>query len=86
MKTLIAAIVLSTIAGAAFAGEGNGNPFPYNAGSVTVQVAPSGYHAMQEAPMPTVSSLNSVPALPTNGSEGIVQTANSLPVGATDGT
>ena len=89
MKTLIATAALSLLAGAAFAGEGNGDPFPYSAPGQVVslknykQAAPA-----KQNPYPfTVPGTPMVigQILPTNGSAGAVQTANSLPPGFENG-
>lgn len=90
MKTLIAATALSLVAGAAFAGEGQGNPFPFRAPPIAVSI--QGYQ--QEAggsqnPYPFTAAsrqrMTSMPVLPTAGSDGVMQTANSLPAGFEDG-
>ena len=77
----------------AFAGEGNGNPFPGNFGTLTTtqtfpQVADTGSNAYPDITGRPGSDLPSLMAevLPANGSEGAVQTANSLPRGAEEGT
>ena len=89
MKTLIAVVALSVSAGAAFAGEGNGDPFPFRAAPLSVTL--NNYHQAKgknqdpfpfKAPsMPMVQN----EVLPTNGAAGIVQTANSLPPGFENG-
>ncbi len=92
--TLLAAAALFGLALApAMAGEGQGNPFPGNFGTLTVtrslpQVADTGSQAYPDFTGRPGSDLPSLMAevLPTNGSEGAVQTANSLPSGAEDGT
>ncbi len=92
--TLLAAAALFGLALApAMAGEGQGNPFPGNFGTLTVsrslpQVADTGSQAYPDFTGRPGSDLPSLMAevLPTDGSEGAVQTANSLPKGAEDGT
>lgn len=92
--TLLAAAALFGLALApALAGEGQGNPFPGNFGTLTVtrslpQVADTGSQAYPDFTGRAGSDLPSLMAevLPTDGSEGAVQTANSLPRGAEDGT
>lgn len=91
MKTLIAAAAMSLVAGAAFAAEGNGDPFAYHATVQPVQTAPLAFRGTPASQNPypftvPMSGFNTVPLLPTNGSQGIVQTANSLPAGAAEGT
>lgn len=89
MKTLIAATALSLVAGAAFAGEGAGNPFPFTAAPISVSMqnykrAPSA----SQNPFPFTApgiAMSASPVLPTSGSDGVVQTANSMPVGFEDG-
>ncbi len=91
MKTLVAAVAMSLMAGTAFAGEGNGNPFPMAMQSAPTPTAPLAYRGVPvyQNPYPFVVphvAWNTVPPLPSNGGNAIVQTANSLPVGAADGT
>lgn len=89
-KTLIAAATLSLIAGAAFAGEGGGDPFAYRTSGPAVATAPYARSASaSQNPFPfTIPSVswNTIPVLPTNGANAIVQTANSLPAGFENGT
>ena len=104
---LIAASVLAMSTGAAFAGEGNGNPFPFAGGQAIADV-PTNVIQTGQTPMMTRMPPNSVSysrtamaaairqyanvpvttgqVLPTNGSQAPVQTANSLPPNAEDGT
>jgi hypothetical protein len=102
MKTFIrAALVASSLiaSGLAFApamaAEGNSEPFPLNAGSFTThsgltrpRVADTGSEAYPNLAGRPGSDLPALAGdvLPTNGSEGIVQTANSLPAHFEDGT
>ncbi len=90
MKTLIAAVALTLVTGAAMA-EGNGEPFPNTMTSGRVvnlqKYQPAKERGIQN-PYPftapgTPMAMDQV--LPTNGSQGPVQTANSLPVGFDDG-
>ena len=95
MKTtlLTAAALFGLALAPALAGEGNGNPFPGNFGTLTTtgtlpQVADTGSNAYPDITGRAGSDLPSLMAevLPANGSEGAVQTANSLPRGAEEGT
>ncbi len=97
MKTFIlAAIVASSLGFApAMAAEGNSEPFPNNAGSfmphaalTAPQVAETGSEAYPSILGRPGSDLPQLAGnvLPTNGSEGIVQTANSLPAHFEEGT
>ena len=93
LTILAAAGALSMIAGSmipgtAFAGEGNGDPFPFQG---TAQVVASGVASetgSQAYPSFTGPSVfvTAGRVLPTNGSQGVVQTANSLPRGFEHGT
>lgn len=89
MKTLIAAAALSLVAGAAFAGEGNGDPFPFTAaGQVMTLNNYKQAAGANQNPYPfTMPGTRMVvgQVLPSNGSAGAVQTANSLPAGFSDG-
>lgn len=96
MKTMIlAAIVASSLGLApAMAAEGNGEPFP-NYASVTSsptriapQVADTGSSAYPNVAGRPGSDLPRLAGdvLPSNGSEGAVQTANSLPAHFEEGT
>ncbi len=126
MKTifLAAAVALSLGAAPAFAGEGNGDPFPFSAQSPAVstyaaqprfadtgsnaypdvagragtglanpagpqvQFADTGSNAYPNVVGRPGSDLPSLAGdvLPTNGSQGAVQTANSLPARFEEGT
>ena len=88
---LAAALILS--AHAAQAAEGNGDPFPFRAPGITTTVTgtkmladqpdnPFGY----KAPGQVVTARESGAMLPANGSEGPVQSANSLPAGFASGS
>lgn len=90
MKTIIlAASALALSMGAAMAGEGNYEPFPNTAAgrfAVPAQAfndtGSAGYIRTQRP----VAALANDEALPQSGSEASVQTANSLPLGAEEGT
>ena len=90
MKTLIAAVALTLFAGAAYA-EGNGEPFPNTATagraiSLNAYQRPVG--GAYQNPYPFVAPGTPMvvdQVLPTNGSQGPVQTVNSLPQGFEDG-
>ncbi len=93
--TLLTAVALFGLALApALAAEGNGDPFPGNYGTITTttrvlpQVADTGSAAYPNFVGRPGSDLPNLvgEVLPTNGSEGAVQTANSLPRGAEEGT
>ena len=93
MKTnLIAASLLALAMGVGVAhaeGEGNGNPFPNTeAGHFVVAnqvLSDTGSESIPHFGGRT-TALTQGDLLPANGSEGAVQTANSLPVGAEEGT
>ncbi len=98
MKTLIlAAAVLGLAAGAAHAGEGArmppqwnvvGNPFPYAASqSRTTTAAPALDTGSQAYPAADGAGAAFVTGqeIPPNSSEGVMQTANSLPPGFASG-
>ena len=87
-KIFIAASVFALMLGVAHAGEGNGDPFAdRTAHSVIANqvVSDTGSEST-----PTygrgVTVLTQGDVLPTNGSNAIVQTANSLPSGFENGT
>ena len=94
--TILAAIaVLSFGLAPAMAGEGNGEPFFNNAGSITTrtgltapQVADTGSAAYPNLAGRPGSDLPRLAGnvLPSNGSESAVQTANSLPARFEEGT
>lgn len=95
MKTLfLAAVALSLGLAPAFAGEGNGEPFPNTAESFTARATtPSQYADTGSNAYPNVAGRpgSDLPGLagdvlPANGSEGAVQTANSLPARFEEGT
>lgn len=99
MKNLLSAVavVLAIGLAPAMAAEGNGDPFPNNAGDFTTRTASrtsgpvyadTGSNAYPTQPGRPGSDLPSLAGdvLPTNGSQGIVQTANSLPAGFENGT
>jgi hypothetical protein len=89
-KLLIAAAAAAlSLATTAFAAEGNGDPFPFRAPAspVAVTTARDTGAAQYPAYNPRLSwSESSQLTLPENGSNGPVETANSLPRGAMDGT
>ena len=90
---LIAAVsltVLSATVAAHAEGEGSGDPFPFRAPGLMI-VRPSGLADTGSAAYPNFSSrpgqmVAEGQTLPSNGSEGAVQTAASLPRGFFDGT
>lgn len=90
MKMLIAAAALSVIAGAAYAGEGEGNPFPYQA--PTTPFSLNGYKqapGTSQNPYPFLVPGQAVAeeqVISPVGSAGEPQSANSLPRGFEDGT
>ena len=91
-KMIIAAagLVLSLSVGRAFAGEGNGDPFPYQANAyVTTGPALMADTGSAAYPQPTGNRVqpSSLAQLePAPGSEAPIQTALSLPRGAGMGT
>ena len=97
MKTLLLATAVAFSLGLApaFAGEGNGDPFPNTAvtfapstASASHQFADTGSNAYPDVAGRPGSDLPSLAGdvLPTNGSQGPVQTANSLPTRFEEGT
>lgn len=97
MKTLFlaAAVAFSFGLAPAFAGEGNGEPFPTVAEGFTARTAsaPQQFADTGSSAYPDVAGRpgSDLPGLagdvlPTNGSEGAVQTANSLPARFEEGT
>ena len=92
MRVLMAAVSLFALSGVGSAyAESNGLAFVEQpASAAAVLSAPSPWDVGSES-YPGFASANAVPVvggqvLPPNGSEGIVQTANSLPVGFANGT
>ncbi len=87
-KLMIAAVslVLSVSADRAFAGEGNGDPFPYQADAyVTARPALMADTGSGAYPQPTGNRVqpSSLAQLePAAGSEGLIQSTLSLPRGA----
>jgi hypothetical protein len=90
MKTMLfaAASMLSLSQGTALAAPPyhvKGNPFPFTAPSTSVLAAPpgtdTGSEAYQSSPPGRAVPAMEGQVLPPNGSNGIVQTANSLPPG-----
>lgn len=83
MKTpFIAAAFLALTMGAAYAGEGNGEPFPNTASSGSLVANQVLSDTGSETPPHFgrgVIELTEGNVLPTNGSESAVQTVNSLP-------
>ncbi len=96
MNTLsVVALVLavSLPIGSAFAGgEGSGDPFPFQAPRITTQFGKMvGRSTLTDpfqyrSPDQTVTSLDMNAMAPQTGSEGSVQTANSVPRSALEGT
>ncbi len=90
MKLTILAVAgaLSLVAGTAFAGEGNGEPFPFQGTTQVVANAVASDTGSQAYPSSSGLSIvvTAGGTLPTNGSQGAVQTANSLPRGFENGT
>ncbi len=100
MKTILAAAALLSLASTApaFAGEANYEPFNNNRSTLATTYAGQSYRAPVTAdvgsaqypspagrPGTTLTALNN-DVLPPNGSEGAVQSANSLPRGFEQGT
>lgn len=86
---LVAASVLALMAGAVQAGEGNSEPFPNYASTGQAyanQVLRDSGSEATPTYGPGVTALTQGDVLPGNGSNSIVQTANSLPQGFEDGT
>ncbi len=91
MKTLIAATAaLTVLASAAYAGEGQGNPFPFRA-----PTQPYSLKTYKQAPGKSTdpypftvpgSPLNSAGVARAVGSVGEVQSLNSMPPGFVNGT
>lgn len=90
MKTFIAAAALTVLASAAYAGEGQGDPFPFRAPTQPYSLD----HYKQAAgvaqnPYPfTVpgAPMNTANVVPPVGAAGEVQSLNSMPPGFEDGT
>ena len=84
-----AALALGVSAGGAFAGEGNGDPFPFQASAQVTKnpalVADTGSSAYPQ-PRGSVQPSSLAQLEPAFGSEAPVQTALSLPRGAGKGT
>ncbi len=95
MTILAAVAVMSLGAVPAMAAEGNGEPFPNNAGSIWTHTAPTAprfadtgsaaYPSLAGRPGSDLPRLAGA-VLPANGSEGAIQTANSLPAHFEEGT
>ena len=89
-KIVIAATVAAlSLATTAFAAEGAGDPFPFSAATAPAQVTAARDTGSAQYPAynPALSwSESAQMTLAPNGSEGAVQTANSLPTGAMEGT
>ena len=94
MKTIIlaaaAALMLNT--GTALAGEGEGEPFPFRAPGLTTSVNPAVHANTASEPYPDlagyptqIEAAINPDLVPPNSSEGIIQTAASLPRGFSDG-
>ena len=95
MKTTLAAVAALCLltATAAHAGEGNGEPFPFRGPGLMTTVVPrafaadtgsDGYPDLDGRPFWIETAGGS--DVPVTGSEGVVQTVNSLPRGFEDGT
>jgi hypothetical protein len=91
-KMILAAtgLVLTVSAGRAFAGEGNGDPFPFRANAY-VTTSPAFMADTRSDAYPQQTGNNVQPSSlaqlePTPGSERLVQTTFSLPRGAGTGT
>ena len=91
-KMLLAAagLVLSVSAGGAFAGEGNGDPFPFGGNAYVITrpafVADTGSNAYPQQTGNWVQPSSLAQLEPAPGSEAPIQTALSLPRGAGAGT
>lgn len=91
MKTILLALAALTLAAPSFAQEGNGEPFPYRTPGTTAyvgqQVADVGSAAYPDVTgrPGTQLTVASADLAPQTGSEAVVQTASSLPVGAEQG-
>jgi hypothetical protein len=86
---LVAASLLALTAGLVQAAEGNSEPFPNRAANgqvVANQVLRDTGSEATPSYGPGVTLLTQGDVLPANGSNSIVQTANSLPHGFEDGT
>lgn len=95
LKIITAVALLGLSLAPAFAGEGNGEPFRNNAGTLGTHaaLAEPAFADTGSAAFPSFagrpgSNLTQFAGdiLPANGSEAAVQTANSLPAGAEQGT
>jgi hypothetical protein len=81
---LVAASLLALLTGVARAAEGNSEPFPNHASTgqvVANQIVSDTGSQASPSFGPGVIALTQGDMLPANGSNGIVQTANSLPPG-----
>ncbi len=92
MKTILLAAALTALALPAFAGEGNGEPFPnYSTNQTTIKVlqqrADVGSAAYPNVVGRAGSALNVVAGdiVPDTGAEQPIQTTNSLPRGFEQG-
>ena len=92
MKTiLLATVAVAALAMPAFAGEGNGEPFPMRSSGTTATIAlrraDTGSNAYPNVVGRPGSALNLYAAntVPSTGSEQTAQTANSLPRGFEQG-
>jgi hypothetical protein len=92
ISLIVAAALLALGTLPALAGEGNGEPFAFQTPGITTavgaQVADTGSSAYPDVTGRAGSSLSVFAGslAPDTGSEAPVQTANSLPVGAEQGT
>ena len=86
---IVATVAALSLATTAFAGEGRGDPFPFRAPTTPQSVTSSRDTGSAQYPAfnPNLSSPTlGMATVPENGQNGIVESANSLPVGAMDGT
>ena len=85
--TLLATIAMTALALPAFAGEGNGEPFPMRGNGTTATIAllraDTGSNAFPSVVARPGSAMNLYAAgtVPSTGSEQAAETANSLPRG-----
>ena len=83
---LLAVAVLGASTGAAFAGEGNGDPFVYRSPGTTYQGSGMKLRMVDKDPFslraPGAAPGGMAAITPSSGAEGAMQTANSLPPGA----
>lgn len=89
-KLLLASVLAAGVGGTAFAGEGGRDPFPFGVPGAVVRNAPlvadTGSSAYPEMPSAFAFAPTGGPVIEASGQESVVQTAQSLPQGALDGT